>query len=229
MGDFDTAASTGDNSCEIPSVSLDSITVAEFVRDYYSVGQPVRLTAGGDVNAGQPGVDHVANLFPEFASLDIFLEKHGHLVAAGGEIPYGENFGNKNHQSRPLKEFVNPENQDSSESRARIAFDSGLVSQHPELQVLQNAAPAFASELCDQRSTAGMQLSLGPEGSGAPLHGHSAAWNMLLFGRKRWILSAPGEGNSLGIARFGLATTTTSRSEHIRDWLANLRTRFIIN
>jgi hypothetical protein len=43
---------------------------------------------------------------------------------------------------------------------------------------------------------------------------------MLLFGQKRWILSAPSEATSLGLGRIGLATTTTSRSEHVQNWLA---------
>jgi hypothetical protein len=155
------------NSCEIPSVSIDSLTVAEFVRDYYSISQPVRLTSGHG-GTSKSGEDQIAEHFPDFSALDIFLKEHGHLIAAGGEIPYGENFGNKNHQSRPLRDFFSLEQGDAGESRARIAFDALLVSQHPKLQVLQNAAPPFATRLCHQRSASGLQLSLGPKGSGAP-------------------------------------------------------------
>ena len=36
-----------------------------------------------------------------------------------------------------------------------------------------------------------MQFYLGPAESGAPLHFHRGAWNVLVHGRKRWFLLPP--------------------------------------
>ena len=41
--------------------------------------------------------------------------------------------------------------------------------------------------------TTSIQFYLGPEGSGAQPHWHSAAWNWLVHGRKKWLLWPPHE------------------------------------
>jgi hypothetical protein len=53
------------------------------------------------------------------------------------------------------------------------------------------------------------QLSIGGRGSGAALHRHSAAWNMLVYGRKKWYISAPTHNRAL----FG-GTSSLGQRQH---------------
>jgi hypothetical protein len=56
------------------------------------------------------------------------------------------------------------------------------------------------------RPTRGSQLYLGGVASGAPMHTHQAAYNLLVFGRKAWFLAPPGHATfSLRPAREWLA------------------------
>jgi histone arginine demethylase JMJD6 len=48
---------------------------------------------------------------------------------------------------------------------------------------------------------------LGPEGSGAPLHSHTAAFNGLVYGEKQWFLYPPGHAQAVYSAK------------HPRAWL----------
>jgi ribosomal protein L16 Arg81 hydroxylase len=41
---------------------------------------------------------------------------------------------------------------------------------------------------------ASAQLFIGPPGSGAPFHFHHAAWNLLGFGQKAWLIAPPSRG-----------------------------------
>lgn len=48
-------------------------------------------------------------------------------------------------------------------------------------------------QLVDQRNPAAVQFFLGAAGSGAPIHFHCDAWNVVAFGRKRWFLAPPAQ------------------------------------
>ena len=52
------------------------------------------------------------------------------------------------------------------------------------------SSPSFVGSLPSLR----VQFAVGPEGSGAPLHYHNAAWNGIAVGEKHWWMAAPSNG-----------------------------------
>ena len=103
----------------------------------------------------------------------------------------------------------------------KIVFDQEILKTEKSLQHLQAVTPAFAKALCGEGKDGlgTWQLSLGPAASGTPLHRHSAAWNKLFFGRKRWIMSPPGSAADMGIGDGYSSEGEISRKEHVGEWL----------
>ena len=71
---------------------------------------------------------------------------------------------------------------------------------------LSSATPHWGADLANSPHT---QLYLGPAGSGANWHYHNAAWNLLGYGRKLWILTPPQN------SAFSTSTPSQTLSEEV--------------
>ena len=67
--------------------------------------------------------------------------------------------------------------------------------------------PSWATAAGVRPASHGVQFFMGPANSGAPMHFHGAAYNLLVHGRKRWLLTPPGHSTfSMLPARKWLST-----------------------
>ena len=73
--------------------------------------------------------------------------------------------------------------------------------------------PSFLDPTRTEIELQNSQFYLGPEGSGAPSHFHRAAFNVLVYGRKRWLLKPPAEAEySTEHPKFAFDAAATSAS-----------------
>ena len=81
--------------------------------------------------------------------------------------------------------------------QARIAFDASVFAKHKLLMEEDLAHPSVLENICRSKNGGRgrnertflnhVQLSIGPTYSGAPLHSHVAAWNIVFQGVKKWV------------------------------------------
>lgn len=81
--------------------------------------------------------------------------------------------------------------------QARIAFDASVFAKNKLLIEDLGSHPVF-EDICRSKSGRrgrnertflnNAQLSIGPTFSGAPLHSHVAAWNVVFQGVKKWVI-----------------------------------------
>eukprot|EP01043_Picozoa_sp_COSAG02_P086838 COSAG02_NODE_24224_length_694_cov_1.211765_1_plen_160_part_00 len=129
----------------------------------------------------------------------------GELVLPAGAIPYADVFASNASaavESNTLAAFVHRmEQQPDVPARGQdrpppYVFFDGIGQAAPDLLKFFPAVPSFldfASEKMVDRTPSAVQWSIGPAGSGAPMHFHGDAWNALAHGRKRWLLLPPAE------------------------------------
>lgn len=58
--------------------------------------------------------------------------------------------------------------------------------------ILNDIKKPHALRICGNQDNENIKLMLGPAGTGIPMHSHNASWNLLLTGKKKWYLVAPG-------------------------------------
>jgi len=51
-------------------------------------------------------------------------------------------------------------------------------------------------QLCGPNDKQPFKMTIGARGTGVPMHAHNASWNLLVTGKKRWFLVAPGQGDN---------------------------------
>lgn len=205
-------AQSATQACAIPTVTLGELSPELFTTRYHATMQPLLIDARGEL------ADVLANW-----SVPELLGRFGGLHISTGEIPYGDDFGNFNNAAdgETLQQFYRRW-VGSRGVRPWIAFDDTAVQSHPGLGAAAGALRPFFAALCDGAGTedvshaAGIQLSFGGNGSGAPPHSHSTAWNLLVAGAKRWWLIPP--GHKLEGAHSDI-TDSVSRKEHVTEWL----------
>ena len=146
--------------------------------------------------------------------LDRLVRALGDFKFPVTSIPYAPTYGAGSLTAMSLRNFVGLfEASDSALVRGRsdgmarhplYIFDDSFSHRIPD--ALEHLAPtprAFTAiaAACQLRH----QLALGPRMTGAHIHFHQDAWNLLLAGEKRWFLQPPGN-------------KTVSR-KHPVDWL----------
>ena len=166
----------------------------EFSSEYYSLQRPLLV---------------VGNLTSQMSSWQFldkssFLNRYGELVSKTGDIPYPEAYGQGSSNHSSLREFVSTMEEERkyrkqinnssllsfiNQQRAKIAFDNTFVDTHPHLLDTDFRTPSLFANVCrdNQRFFNGRkQMSIGGAFSGAPLHSHVYAWNVVFKGVKRW-------------------------------------------
>eukprot|EP00931_Biecheleriopsis_adriatica_P000300 TRINITY_DN100319_c0_g1_i1.p1 TRINITY_DN100319_c0_g1~~TRINITY_DN100319_c0_g1_i1.p1 ORF type:complete len:484 (+),score=90.11 TRINITY_DN100319_c0_g1_i1:59-1453(+) len=127
-----------------------------------------------------------------------FVEEYGDKQMVIGTIPYARLFGLAE-QRMTVREFVKQIQELSkanapSEDAPHYAFGSDLLQQIPELANAFDMTPDLIDGLKvggQDVQVAARQFYLGPPNSGAPMHFHKEALNVLAYGRKRWFLLPP--------------------------------------
>lgn len=182
----------------IASISVDDLNSTSFATEYFDLQVP--LLIHGNLSANMHFWDFVNDR-------GLFVNRYGHMELQTGEIPYAQTYRPEGRQNRmvALKDFLKTmdtnrksTNQTSPTSNW-IAFDKHFGLLHPDLVKDMSTPPLFES-ICLNRGMVDLkrlykgeqQLSIGGRSSGAPLHSHVAAFNVVFAGVKRWTLFPPG-------------------------------------
>lgn len=145
------------------------------------------------VREGRPAVLRGAGLgLPSRASFtkEAFADKYGARQAPIGTIPYASSFGMSS-GSMTMAELANMGHSHEARGAQSYAFTVAMRDWHGDLQ-RDAPPPPWLQELLDAfGGSQETQFFLGPAGSGAPVHYHGHAVNVLAYGAKRWKLMAP--------------------------------------
>ena len=228
--DTDTGRSVA-NPCAEPSFAcrcdIHSISGKDVVRDpiafierYLRGAQPVIIR--GLLHA-DPALAPATRAFGKAA----LLERLGETVWEVGEIPYEARYQVNGSEPMTLRAFVEKHLDGCSATAAtdadtaanadttvdcapRYVFDVHFWRGDVQVSVKKLklvSLPSWATAARVRPASHGVQFFLGPANSGAPMHFHGAAYNLLVHGRKRWLLTPPGHSTfSMLPARKWLST-----------------------
>jgi histone arginine demethylase JMJD6 len=171
---------TDGTGCDI--VQIDGLmNSSEFYKRFQLINQPAIFRGGA---ADWPAR---TKWTPDYLTATI-----GKETVEASKIPYGNLDGvQTQHLSMAdfLSQMLNSGPTNVSGAPPPYVFDR-------EIMKLAASIKSFTGDLklprtfkdCEVQS---LQLIIGPEGSGSPAHFHTAAFNALLFGRKRWLIYPP--------------------------------------
>ena len=181
--------------CDVASVAAGALSAQAFYAAYALRAAPVAVRAAYPVDPLPLGA-----LLADFGAA-VWTPQ---LLLPGNATPLGPYLERvaAGRESRPLA-FNRP----SDPTLAARAF--ARVRRHGWPHVLSH--PKLLS---DSRAAggAGLEMFVGPEGSGLPMHHHGAVWNALLWGRKLWALLPPSR------AAFAPAGQHVLDSDWLRAW-----------
>jgi oxalate decarboxylase/phosphoglucose isomerase-like protein (cupin superfamily) len=115
-----------------------------------------------------------------------FLQNHGNMTVEVATYPYANSFGDQS-ETMTMTKFL--QHTPTTQTDALYVFCQISEKSHPKILQYFAEIPIF-SKLLNQQS----QLYQGPAGTGAPMHMHTDAWNLLVHGKKRWFLTPPMDG-----------------------------------
>lgn len=182
--------------------------VQAFVFDYLALQRPVLVRNASSI--------HSAKRLHQLWQRSKLKAEYGNLVFNEVEVPYAESFGYASPKTTTLKDFVAKMRQFHEDMRdAGKGVDSHsnsspdpnsdseevFLPQTPSyiFETLPPDSPLLAEfrppAVLDEQVThihpLKLQFYLGPPLSGAPVHFHRSAWNLLVYGQKRWFLYPP--------------------------------------
>jgi len=170
------------SACEIPEVIADETGEwAKEAKRLIREGEPVIIR----------GV--VTDKVP---TLEELVSKFGNVTVRVGSVPYADYFG-LNIEHLKLSQFVARSVRGDDDGQLPMyvfAKDATINSEFFELMatLVRKAFPV--PDIFDDPSKIGpsaLHFALGREGSGAPMHIHSDALNLVLAGKKRWFVLPP--------------------------------------
>jgi ankyrin repeat protein len=156
-----------------------------FVRDYLSIERPVLVRAAHMASVRRLQRRWIA---------ESLLAHRAAVPVSRSAIPYASAFG-RSMQRTTLGAHVAAMRANAELSLSQ-PVDTGYVFESLDANSLLRAdadivADALFGSAYDADAVVSVQFYLGPRGSGAPLHYHGSAWNLLVHGRKRWFLLPP--------------------------------------
>ena len=182
------AAPCGMHQVDGHAVVADPVTFFDrFVRG----GQPVVIRG---LLYADPALEGVTSTFTREA----LLARLGDTSWEVGGIPYQGRYLEQEQATASLKEFVGAhiDGCPTTEVCTQYVFAERFVSQSGRQRTVQReqlaAMPTWAVQ-ARVRPAKGTQFYLGGPRSGAPLHFHQAAYNLLVYGQKRWYLTPPAQ------------------------------------
>lgn len=163
-------------------MDAEDLTKERFLRDFYHLRRPVIVT--GNVTADWRAW--------ETWTRPVMLELYGDKRLKGGPIAYGRAF-KRMERARELQEFIRNSMhrtdgeilKDAPANEPWILFDRDVTA--GEDMIDDYDTPAYFQPGVQNQA----QLSVGSFGSGASWHHHLSAFNVLLFGKKRWWMVPP--------------------------------------
>ena len=198
----------------VPASSVRNASV--FVSTYLLRRRPVLLRGALYGSSVDPALAPWAGMWTREALLKLLGDTKWH---ASRRFPYEREYLPKDMQDleqMTLRDFVEHH---LPPARLRdpprnifdaIFFDGdGETVQVAEIETIAKQAPWWARDLVLSYP----QLYLGPPKSGANFHHHNAAWNLLAFGRKLWLLTPPQDA----------AFSTRSAAQSLVEELSKLR------
>ena len=170
-------------SCDFEVLDGGSLLPERFVFDVLATQRPV-LVRGG---LGGPVGAAVRTAWAR-AALE---EKHGNVRLVVATIPYAEQFG-LSATELSLAVLLSRMAALHADGAAAEAGHPLYAFGKPDKKLLEAARlPAFLDPIETEVALRPPQFYVGPAGSGAPFHMHRAAYNALVYGRKRWLLRPP--------------------------------------
>lgn len=173
--------------CDIDVLSVSDVQT--FVFDYLALQRPVLIR-----NA--TGVHSMKKLY-HLWQRSKFKQEYGSLVFNEVEVPYAESFGYTTTKKTTIKAFMSSMKQFKEENhhlpiesypRPNYIFET-IPLKSPLLKEFK--PPSVLDMEITHINPLKMQFYLGPPLSGAPVHFHRNAWNVLIYGQKRWFLYPP--------------------------------------
>ena len=155
---------------DIETVNYDKIDAKTLMKNYISIQKPVLIK----------------NAIKQLPYLKTIFEKQnfesyfGNTIVSSGEIPYSSTYNKKENRGEFLKL-----------KRALNSYVFCGIDKHRDAK-LMSEFDKF--ELTKKLFNDNWQLYAGPKETGAPLHIHTNAWNLLVYGKKRWIINPPLDG-----------------------------------
>ena len=186
--------------CDFDVLSVPDVQAFTF--DYLALQRPVLIR-----NA--TGIHSMKKLY-QLWHRSKFKQEYGTLTFNEVEVPYAEAFGYTSTKKTSVKDFMqsmkqfHEDNQDvplASIKHPNYIFET-LPRDSPLLREFK--PPAVLDEEITHINPLKIQFYLGPPLSGAPVHFHRNAWNVLIYGQKRWFLYPPDRA--------------FYSSEHVWDW-----------
>ena len=161
---------------------VDTLSFSDFFRNYVAMNRPVIVS--------KPFQDwpYLTN------NMTLgFLRSVEDMMVNVSDIPYPRKYGGRKEQEMSVRDYLATleETDDHPPPYIFISFRPSRENyqKQPLMRLFDGvfAAPTFVG------STTSLvpQFALGKKGSGAPIHHHISAWNVVLMGEKRWFLNPP--------------------------------------
>lgn len=144
---------------------------------------------------------------------DNFIASYGHIEVPASVIPYGHTFGYQTIKTTMATIADSNSNNNTTTTATATAIDGTVdetsigKSKHPPLYVFTTPSSAWHKKLLEDAPIPSFvhskespiiidvetQFYLGSKGTGAPVHFHGAAINILAFGMKKWYIYQPSD------------------------------------
>jgi len=157
-------------SMDIDMVPASEMTAERLISDHISVLKPVIIK---DVLSAS---DELTRLFKRTA----FESRYGGTVVSTGDIPYAATLGRE--EQRGVLSKLGRSADKYVFSRLHQERDERLIAEFDSFELVAGLPNTY------------WQFYLGPMESGAPVHFHGNAWNILMHGRKKWLMYPPLQG-----------------------------------
>lgn len=168
---------------------LGTSDVQAFTFDYLALQRPVLIRNATSI--------HSMKRLHQLWHRSKFKQEYGTLTFDEVEVPYAEAFGYNSTRKTTVKDFMNKmrEFQENNQHLPILAVrpPSYIFETVPLTSPLlrEFSPPAVLDQEVTHISPLKLQFYMGPPLSGAPVHFHRNAWNLLVYGQKRWFLYPP--------------------------------------
>jgi hypothetical protein len=174
-----------------------------FLKEYYSRYVPVVVSPTTETGHKSSIVSNTKWIHKKIWGKKSFIKHYGHLKTTISQLPYGNTYGEASKQVT-LKDYIRkymgkdfismipstPKDNSEGVTAPNYIFDGGYIWHSTFNHIIRT--PSFLSNLMNRPEL--KQFALGTRGSGAQPHFHQQAWNMLIYGRKRWYFKKPPTG-----------------------------------
>lgn len=218
---------TSEPVCTIERRSADSLTQVEFENEFAALGRPVIITgvgAGGLFDKWRAKQEwRLAEMIARHQHTQVTVARSSDIVAlqAKGEESWAEKLMNMTLSDYITKYMQGQRQEDAStDANPMYLFRSVPL---PDMASYYEHPHYFSNRsffhMHNRARDAKALFFLGPANSGAYTHQHTAAWNAVVYGAKRWYLLPPA-------ARHG---PDTEMQGGMIEWLRTIKNRLPVS